>query len=156
MSCTYKISTEEKKSICQEEIFERTVDGETYRVTMEQWWRWGYVIVSGVDKDEIDPKNPNGLLVTDYSIEDQDLSDGVSLWFNYSDNVPDEMREEFESAWDDDGYYGVEELGWSQWDTEITFVGPLDIELLEEVEDDAEVDEDADDSSQSKKAWPFS
>lgn len=150
MSCVYKISTEEKKSICQEEIFTRTVDGVDYEVRMEQWWRWGYVIISGVEKDEIDPTNPNGLLVTDYSIEDQDLDDGVSLWFNFSENTPDEMKEEFEAAWDEDGYSGIEDLGWSQWDTEMTFCGPLNVELVEEVEDEEEED------SGDKPTWPFS
>lgn len=152
MSCVYRIATEDKKSICQEEIFTRVVDGETYKVRMEQWWRWGYVVVSDVDKDEFDPKNPNGLLVSDYCIEDQDLSDGVSLWFHFDENVPIAMKEEFEAAWDADGYCGVEELGWSQWDSELTFIGPLSIELLEEVEDDEEED-DRDESS--KSAWPF-
>lgn len=154
MSCVYRIATEDKKSICQEEIFERTVDGETYRATMEQWWRWGYVVVSGLEKNEIDPTNPNGLLVSDYCIEDQDLSDGVSLWFNYSDNVPIALKEEFEAAWDEDGYCGVEELGWNQWDNELTFIGPLTVELIEEIEDEDIEEDDRDDAA--KSAWPFS
>lgn len=152
----YKISTEEKKSICQEEIFHKIIDGQSYAVTIEQWWRWGYVIISGVEKDEIDPANPNGLRVTNYSIEDQDLSDGVSLWFNFTDNVPEEERDLFEQAWDEDGYSGIEDLGWNQWDTEMTFCGPLNVELLEEVEDQDVEEEDADNSSQTKPTWPFS
>jgi hypothetical protein len=148
MSCVYKISTQDKKSICQEEIFERVVNGVTQRVTMEQWWRWGYVIISGVEKDEIDPTNPNGLLVSDYSIEDQGFDDGVALWFNYSDNVTDEEKEQFEAAWDENGYEGIEELDWSQWDTETTFIGPLEIELLEEIEEEEEEDS-------PKGTWPY-
>lgn len=155
MSCVYKISTLDKKSICQEEIFHKIIDGETYAVTMEQWWRWGYVVITDVDKDAIDPENPNGLLVTDYSIDDQDLNDGVSLWFNFTDNVPEEERDLFEQAWEEDGYSGVEDLGWNHWDTEMTFVGPLEVELLEEIEDTPESDCDSE-RDPSKPVWPFS
>ena len=155
MSCVYKVSTQEKKSIVHVETYRKTINNEQYVVEIEQTWRWGYVIISGLEKDEINPENPDGLLVTDYSIEDQDLSDGCSLWFNFTSGTPDEERDLFEQAWDEEGYSGIEELGWMQWDTEIAFHGPLDVELLEEVEDEDEEEDDSDDG-QSKPAWPFS
>jgi hypothetical protein len=148
---TYRISTQEKKSIVQVETFTMTKDGEDYRVDMEQWWRWGYVVISEVE-DTIDPDNPDGLMVSDYSIDDQDLNDGVACYFNFSDNVTDEIKELFEQAWDEDGYSGVEDLGWMQWDMEMCFHGPLEVELLEQVESD-ESEEPAD---PSKPVWPFS
>lgn len=151
MSCVYKISTEDKKSIIHTEIFHKTIDGEHYEVRMEQTWRWGYAVVSDVEKDSIDLENPDGLLVSDYCIEDQDLEDGVALWFYYSDNVTDEMKEEFETTWDEDGYEGVENKDWSLWDTELVFIGPLNVELVEEVEDD----DDAEENVVSKGTWPF-
>ena len=149
MSCTYKISTNEKKSIVQEEILTKTVGDETYEVRMEQTWRWGYVVISDVE-DTIDPDNPDGLTVTDYSIQDQDLNDGCSLWFTYSDNVPDEEKELFEQAWEDEGYAGIEDIGWCPWDMEMTFHGPLEVELLEQTED-----EEIDETPPSKGKWPF-
>lgn len=148
MSCTYKISTNEKKSIVEVETFTKTVGDQTYEVKIEQTWRWGWVIISDVE-DTIDPENPDGLLVTDYSIDDQTFDDGCSLWFTYSDNVPDEEKELFESAWDDEGYCGIEDIGWSSWDTEIAFHGPLEVELLEQTDDEEEEEE------QPKKKWPF-
>lgn len=150
MTCTYKVSTLDKKSICQEEIFQKIVGNEVFEVRMEQWWRWGYVVLSEVAKDEIDADNPNGLLVTDYSIEDQDLNDGVALWFTYSENMTEEDKQQFESAWEEDGYGGIEELGFNPWDVEMTFVGPLEVELLEEQ------DEQPSDEQPTKGAWPFS
>ena len=150
MSCTYKISTQEKKSIVHVETYTKTIDGEECEVKIEQTWRWGYVIISDVE-DAIDPANPDGLMVTDYSIDDQDLDDGCSLWFYFSDNTPEEARELFESAWDEEGYSGIEDLGWNQWDTEICFHGPLDVELLEQIEEEEEPEESSD-----KPTWPFS
>jgi hypothetical protein len=149
MSCTYKISTLDKKSIVQEEIFTKTSGNESYEVRMEQTWRWGYVVVSEVE-DTIDPDNPDGLMVTDYCIEDQDLSDGVSLWFTFSDNVPEEERKLFEEAWEEDGYAGIEDLGWTPWDMEMMFHGPLEVELLEQTEDS-----DEEEQQPSKGTWPF-
>lgn len=150
MSCVYKISTEDKKSIIHTEIFTKTVGDQYYEARIEQTWRWGYAVISDVEKDSIDPQNPDGLLVSDYSIEDQDLEDGVALWFYYSDNVTEEMIEEFEAAWDEDGYQGIEDKDWSQWDTELVFIGPLNIELVEEVEDEEE-----EESPPAKGTWPF-
>lgn len=150
MSCTYKIATQDKKSIVHEEFFRLDQGDQTYEARMEQTWRWGYAVITDVEKDSIDPLNPNGFLVTDYDIEDQDLVDGVALYFHYSDNVTDEMKEAFELAWDQDGYEGVENLGWTQWDMEMTFLGPLEIELLEEVEDEEE-----EDVGTYSNTWPF-
>lgn len=148
MNCTYKISTLEKKSICQEETFTKTVGDQSYEVRIEQWWRWGYVVISEVDHT-LDADNPDGLVVSDYCIEDQDLNDGVALYFHYSKNVSDEEKELFESAWEEDGYSGIEDIGWSQWDTETTFVGPLEIELIEQTDDEPEP------VQPTKGTWPF-
>lgn len=151
MSCTYKVSTRDKKSIVQTEIFIKTVDGVAYEARMENTWRWGHAVISDVEKDSIDPSGD--LLVSDYCIEDQQYDDGVALWFYYSDNVPEEVREEFEQAWDEDGYSGIEENGWLSWDVETTFIGPLEVELIEEVED--EEDEDDDSIPNKQGTWPF-
>ena len=151
MSCVYRISPKDKKSIIHTEIFWKTIGDEKYEVRMEQTWRWGHAVVSDIEKDSIDPENPDGLLVSDYCIEDQDMDDCVALWFYYSDNVTDEMKEEFETTWDEDGYSGVEEKDWSLWDTELVFIGPLEVELEEEVEDE----EDDSEPVVSKGTWPF-
>jgi len=156
MSCVYKVSTEHKKSIIHTEIFWKTIGDVKYEARIEQTWRWGYAIISDVEKDSIDLENPDGLLVSDYIIEDQDLDDGVALWFYYSDNVTDEMKEEFESVWEEDGYSGVEEKDWSMWDTELVFIGPLEVELLEETEDEEDDEpEDTGKTTTPKSTWPF-
>ena len=150
MSCTYKVSTLDKKSIVETYIFHKTIDGELYEARCEQTWRWGYSTISGVEKDSIDTENPDSFVVTDYETEDGDLDDGVALWFYYSDNVTQEMREQFEAAWEDSWFEGVENLGWEQWDRELVFYGPLEVELLEEVED-----EEQEYSPPQPGKWPF-
>lgn len=146
---TCKISTLDKKSIGCTETFEKIIDGETYRVDLEQWWRWGYVIVDE-NADEIDVSNPDGLIVTDLSINDQSFDDGVSLYFYFSQNMTDELKKEVEELWDDEGYWGLEEAGWEMIDTETVFHGPLEVENLG---DTVEEEEQPDDG---KPKWPFS
>lgn len=147
MSKTFRVSTVEKKSIGSIETFEKVIDGVTYRADLENWYRWGYAIISGVDNEE-DLKQHDPLEITGYEIEDQDFEDGVAAYWHFSSNVTDEVKEEVERLWDEEGYYALEEAGWSHVDTETFFHGPLEIELVSEEED-----EQTDESP--KSAWPF-
>ena len=45
MSCVYRISPKDKKSIIHTEIFWKTIGDEKYEVRMEQTWRWGHAVV---------------------------------------------------------------------------------------------------------------
>ena len=149
---SFKVATREKKSIVVTETFEKTIDGILYRVDMENTWRWGSAIVSGDDLTEDDLRQENGLEITGWEVDDQQYDDGVAMWFHHSDNTTEQMKEDFERLWDEDGYSGVEEDGWDLVDVETWFYGPLDIELIEEVETDEEEESDEKPSS----AWPFS
>lgn len=142
MSC--KISTIDKKSIITTEEY---TNGD-YSVFFETVWRWGYVVVEE-NADDIDVSGDD-LLVTDYSIIDQDFSDGCSFFWRFTDNVPEEVREQVEQFLEEHDYSEIEELGWNQWDTEIVFVGDLEIEQLD---DEEEVEEEVD---PNKPTWPFS
>ena len=142
MSC--KISTIDKKSIITTEEY---TNGD-YSAFFETVWRWGYVVVEE-NADDIDVSGDD-LLVTDYSIIDQDFSDGCSFFWRFSDNVPEEVREQVEQFLEEHDYSELEELGWNQGDTEVFFVGDLEIEQLD---DEEEVEEEVD---PSKPTWPFS
>jgi hypothetical protein len=149
MSKTFKVSPSQKKSICTTEIFEKTVDGVTYRAELENWYRWGYAVISGVE-DETELTENETLEVSGYSIEDHSFDDGVAAYWYYSSNITDEMKEEVETAWDEDWYDGVEEHGWTLIDTETYFHGPIEVEFVSE-----EVDEDEEEVDPSKPKWPF-
>ena len=144
----WKIETATKKAIVVTETFFKTDGDQTYRMNIETTWRWGHVIVSD-DVHDLDLVNEDGLEVSGFDIEDQEYDDGCALWFTFSDNVPEEIRELAESAWDEEGFYGLEELGWSHDDTETWFWGPLTIEDLGGDEEPEEPKE------QPKGTWPF-
>ena len=82
-------------------------------------------------KPEVDLKNPDEFELgwdetTEASWELEDMSDGC--WAEIrkgNDSVTDEDLEEFEKAFEEEWFSGVEELGWSNDDTEYVFVGPL-------------------------------
>lgn len=155
MSKTFKVSTTQKKSIGCTEIFEKTVDGVTYRAELENWYRWGYVILSGVE-DEASLQDHDPLEVTSYDVEDQNYEDGVAAYWNYGSNVTDEMKEEMEAAWDEDWYDGLEELGWYMIDTETYFHGPLELELIsEEADPEGDIDDEGVGDAPPKSTWPF-
>lgn len=151
MSKTFKVSTLEKKSIGTTETFEKVVDGVTYRADLEHWYRWGYVILSGVENQE-DLTQHDPLEVTGYDIEDQDFDDGVAAYWHFSDNVTDEMKEEVQTLWDEEGYSGLEENDWSHVDVETYFHGPLEVELISEEPDE---EDRTGETVAPKSAWPF-
>ena len=146
MSC--KISTLDKKSIVVTEYYTKQVGDEVYRFDVETVWRWGYVIVEeNADDIEI---HDNELVVTDYSIVDQDYQDGTSLFWTFSDNVPDEVREDIELFLEENDYSQVEELGWWLDDVVTVFIGDLEIEQLDDEDEEEPV------VDPNKPTWPFS
>lgn len=148
---SFRISTEDKKSVVVTETFDKTIDGVTYTFDIETTWRWGSAVVSGEDLEESDFHQEGGFELTGWEIDDQNYDDGVALWFNYSDNFTDEMKEEVERLWEEDGYSGLEENEWYMCDVETWFYGPINVELLEERETEEE-----EESSSDKPKWPFS
>lgn len=129
----YKISTTEKKNIRQVEQW----GSDKYSFDIEQWWRWGYVTIEVRDDEEFDieaiTENKNGFWATDYSIIDQEMDDGVAMDINTYGN--EELREEVDAMFEDEGYLSLEEAGYSCEDIETTFFGKLEVELLEQYDD---------------------
>lgn len=125
---SYKISTIEKKSITQREIWIK--DGR--QAVYEIGWRWGYVTIpnepdlSNYDPSEgIDPYELG-------DIEDQEFIDGCWSEWEYPDDMTEEEQEEFDTAYDEEGDEGIMNLGWQIDDTEYRFTGPLEVEEIED------------------------
>ena len=55
------------------------------------------------------------------------MTDGCLLDVTAGSNATEEDVTAFEQAWEEDGYDGVEELGWSNDDTEYYYYGPLEL-----------------------------
>ncbi len=135
---TWKVSTKEKKSVEEREIWTHPKKGTIERRT---GFRWGAYLVT-TDGNQA-PKFelvevPGGDGVADsidmnfcgYDTELIGLEDGCYLDIIWSENLDSKEREKLESIWEEDSEDGWENLGWMLDDTEVWFWGELNIELL--------------------------
>ena len=126
----YKLSNAEKKNVIETETWSDG-DGNTFHI--ENGWRWGEWFFEFDSEPDIDLVNENG--IDPWSIgdvEDQNLDDGCWCEFIFPDDFPEELKENIEEAWDNDGMFGLEELGFSHDDTETEILGPLTLEKIED------------------------
>lgn len=128
----YKVSPLNKKSIEEREFWE--LDGT--KITHVTVWRGGSVwLYTKQDQNlTIDPDNADGLLVSDcgYDYELDGFWDGVYEDWQWSDDINKQQQETIMAAWDEDGYCGLENLGWVNTETETWFFGALEIEATGE------------------------
>lgn len=103
-------------------------------ITIEQGFRWATFTVESDERPLTDDelKNENGYELSsidnDESWEMWDMIDGC--WVDIetgNDTTTSEDLEEFQTAWEEDSYEGVEALGWSQTDCEYYYFGPLEL-----------------------------
>lgn len=126
---TWALSPQYKKSAVEKMFFYK--DGNC--ITIEQGFRWATFTVESVERPLSDDELKNehgyelGCIDNDECWEMQDMIDGCWLDISADDDVPAEELEKFEAAWEEDGYSGVEDLGWSNDDTEYYYYGPLEL-----------------------------
>lgn len=119
---TWTLSPQYKKSAIEKMFFYK--DGKV--ITIEQGFRWAtFKIESDVcPMSTAELKNDDGYEL-DGDWEMWDMIDGCWIDIQAERGVGDAELEEFEIAWEEDSYEGVEALGWSQDDTEYYYHGPL-------------------------------
>lgn len=124
----WTLSPQYKKSAVEKMFFYK--DGKV--ITMEQGFRWATFSVESDERPLTDYELKNedgyelGCIDNDESWEMNDMVDGC--WMDIeagNDKTTSTDVEEFEAAWEENWYEGVEELGWSQDDTEYYYYGPL-------------------------------
>lgn len=127
---TWNLSPQYKKSAIEKMFFYK--DGMI--ISIEQGFRWANFTVESVTRPLTDEELKNedgyelGCIDNDESWEMVDMTDGCWLEITReNDKVTDEELEKFEAAWEADSYSGVEELGWSNDDTEYYYYGPLEL-----------------------------
>jgi hypothetical protein len=127
---TWNLSPQYKKSAVEKMFFYK--DGMI--ISIEQGFRWANFTVESDTRPLTDDELKNedgyelGCIDNDESWEMQDMTDGCWLEITReNDKVTDEELEKFEAAWEEDSYSGVEELGWSNDDTEYYYYGPLEL-----------------------------
>lgn len=127
---TWKLSPQYKKSAVEKMFFYK--DGKV--ITIEQGFRWATFSVQSDERPLTDYELKNedgyelGCIDNDESWEMWDMMDGC--WCDIeigNDKTTSTDLEEFEAAWEEDSYSGVEELGWSNDDTEYYYFGPLEL-----------------------------
>lgn len=126
---TWSLSPQYKKSAIEKMFFYK--DG--HCIVIEQGFRWATFTVESDERPLTDSELENvhgyelGCIDNDECWEMQDMTDGCWLDITADDDVPAEELEKFEAAWEEDSYSGVEELGWSNDDTEYYYTGPLEL-----------------------------
>lgn len=125
----WKLSPQHKKSAVEKMFF---YNG-SKAIIVEQGWRWGTFTVESDERPLTDSELVNedgyelGCIDNDESWELSEMTDGCWLDVTAGRNATEEDVTAFEQAWEQDGYDGVEELGWSNDDTEYYYHGPLEL-----------------------------
>lgn len=126
---TWALSPQYKKSAIEKMFFFK--DGKV--ITMEQGFRWATFKVESDERplNDLELKNEDSYELScidnDECWEMWEMIDGCWCDITGDEDVSDEEIAEFESAWEDNSYEGVEELGWSQDECEYYYVGPLEL-----------------------------
>jgi len=117
----WRLSTHYKKSAVEKQLWYK--DGVT--ISMEQGYRWGTFYCESDEMPDVDLVNPDGYEVYGYDWELDSLDDGCWVEWNWPADMTEEQQDEIMDAWNEDFSDGLENLGWSNDDTEYWFHGPL-------------------------------
>jgi hypothetical protein len=120
---TWKLSPQYKKSAIEKMFFYK--DGKT--ISVEQGFRWATFTPLTDEELKNEDGYELGCIENDECWEMWDMIDGCWCEIQAENNATPEDVEEFEAAWEEDSYSGVEELGWSNDDTEYYYHGPLEL-----------------------------
>jgi hypothetical protein len=122
---TWILKTLHKKNAVEKQFWYK--DGKV--IIREEGYRWGEFYCESDEQPEIDLDNEDGynLSESDYDWELTSLDDGCWADWTFPEDVTEEEQAEIESAWEEDYFEGMEELGWSQDDTEYILQGPLEL-----------------------------
>jgi hypothetical protein len=130
---TYKVSTRNKKSVEEIEIWVK----DDWTMRRINGYRWGTFFIEtndGNPPEDITEENPDGVNMYDYFSDNADngaeldsLDDGWYCDFEWPQDMPEEERQRLLDLWEEESYSGFESAGWSNNETECWFHGPLDI-----------------------------
>ena len=122
---TWILKTLHKKNAVEKQFWYK--DGKV--IIREEGYRWGEFYCESDEQPEIDLNNADGynLSESDYDWELTSLDDGCWADWTFPEDMTEEEQAEIESAWEEEYFEGMEELGWSQDDTEYILQGPLEL-----------------------------
>jgi hypothetical protein len=122
---SWTLKTLHKKSAIEKQFWYK--DGKV--IIREEGYRWGEFYCESDEQPEIDLENPDdyNLSESDYDWELTSLDDGCWADWTFPEDMTEEEQAEIESAWDENYFEGMEELGWSNDDTDYILQGPLEL-----------------------------
>ena len=122
---TWILKTLHKKNAVEKQFWYK--EGKV--IIREEGYRWGEFYCESDEQPEIDLDNADGynLSESDYDWELTSLDDGCWADWTFPEDMTEEEQAEIESAWEEEYFEGMEELGWSQDDTEYILQGPLEL-----------------------------
>ena len=122
---TWKLSNYHKKNAVETQYWHK----DDKVIIREEGFRWGTWYCESDTRPDIDLANPDGYEIGgEYDWELDSMDDGCWGEIRAGRNATEEDVTEFEAAWEENWYEGVEELGWTLDDTENTLHGPLLLE----------------------------
>jgi len=123
----YKIYPVFNKNVTEIEIYKK---GDEYLKRIQRW-RWGeYFAEEKPDLSDYDPDS--GIDVNTLDGEQGDLGDSQYEEWQFPSGMDEEDQQKIHDAWEEDWHDGITGLGWEEWETELWFHGPLDVEVMEE------------------------
>ena len=122
---TWILKTLHKKNAVEKQFWYK--DGKV--IIREEGYRWGEFYCESDEQPEIDLVNPDdyNLSESDYDWELTSLDDGCWADWTFPEDMTEEEQAEIESAWEENYFEGMEELGWSNDDTDYILQGPLEL-----------------------------
>lgn len=122
---TWTLKTLYKKSAIEKQYWYK--DGNI--VIRYEGYRWGEFYCESDEQPivESDEDGEYNLSESDYDWELVSLDDGCWVEWAFPDNMSEEEQATIEAAWEEDYFDGLEELGWSNDDTEYILQGPLEL-----------------------------
>jgi hypothetical protein len=122
---TWILKTLHKKNAVEKQFWYK--DGKV--IIREEGYRWGEFYCESDEQPEIDLNNSNGLNLSesDYDWELTSLDDGCWADWTFPEDMTEEEQAEIEEAWEEEYFEGMEELGWTNDDTEYILQGPLEL-----------------------------
>ena len=122
---TWTLKTLHKKNAVEKQFWYK----DSITIIRYEGYRWGIFTCDSDEQPVIDVKNEEGLNLSDsdYDWELESLDDGCWAEWEFPDDMSEEEQEEIENAWEEDFFEGMEELGWSNDDTEYILNGPLEL-----------------------------
>jgi len=131
----YRITPLEKKSIYYKaEMYRDNPDGTISWFNVEDHYRWGQGFINEDMDCNLPLKDSEEAYCDPTAGWGAELDDQVACWFEYSDDIPQEERDQIEEAYHEGGA-GFLHDGDHEWQVEddyIVVIGPFKVDLCEE------------------------